>query len=417
MGEWYRGIAVAGSGPSSTDVHDLGPGTYFTDTSGVAKDYAKFRSTDSKWTARPAVLYGNFAEGSLGPVLDLTSGPDGQAWRQFEETSYVGMTNRQIMKTNPERYGPMFKEWVAQRGLNLNQYAAIVGPEYLRGGRQLCIRNPEVADRVIASMVGQSVYAPPPVLPNAISLTYSGRGQANGHIMVAVFAVVDAAANYFNQKFQEAAIHRVVKQDLQSIRDWQAKHPGDGALIAITFRRTVLNSEFMQNKVLIQPGDAFEFSSIYFAPSPEEAVKQMSAGREFVQGDIIDGPYKTVRRKQGIWIAPRGRVEEAALSSPWPMGWWRVWDGNTWYYYLGPNGVAMSSKTSPLNTRTPPAKAHNTGTWAYSTPKTLVITWKQVAGAPKPCKETFWNADEGCEQMNANSNLYSPLVAKRMESS
>lgn len=98
----------------------------------------------------------------------------------------------------------------------------------------------------------------------------------------------------------------------------------------------------------------------------------------------------------------------------WPMGWWRVWDGGTWYYYLGPNGVAMSSRTAPFNTRTAPAKAHNTGTWAYSPPKSLVVRWKQVAGAPKPCEETFYNAGEGCSQMNANSNLYSPLVATRM---
>jgi len=94
-------------------------------------------------------------------------------------------------------------------------------------------------------------------------------------------------------------------------------------------------------------------------------------------------------------------------------GWWRVWDGSTWYYYLGANGVAMSSKTAPFNTRTPPAKAHNTGTWVHSTPKTLVVTWKQVAGASMPCKETFWNASEGCEQMNANSNL-SRLVATQI---
>jgi hypothetical protein len=99
----------------------------------------------------------------------------------------------------------------------------------------------------------------------------------------------------------------------------------------------------------------------------------------------------------------------------WPMGWWRVWDGGTWFYYLGPNGVAMSSKTMPLNTRTAPAKAHNIGTWAFSPPKTLVVRWKQVVGAPKPCEETFYNADKDCGQMNANSNLYSPLVATRME--
>jgi hypothetical protein len=100
----------------------------------------------------------------------------------------------------------------------------------------------------------------------------------------------------------------------------------------------------------------------------------------------------------------------------WPAGWWRVWDGGTWYYYLGPDGAAMSSKTPPFNTRKPPAKAqtHNTGTWASSPPNTLVVTWKQVTGAPMPCQETFYNASDGCAQMNANSNLYSPLVATQI---
>jgi hypothetical protein len=98
----------------------------------------------------------------------------------------------------------------------------------------------------------------------------------------------------------------------------------------------------------------------------------------------------------------------------WPLGWWKVWDGNTWYYYFSADGVVRSSKTAPHNTRTPPAQAHNTGRYTYSPPNTLVVTWNQVAGAPKPCQETFYNAASGCGQMNATSNLYSPLVATRL---
>jgi hypothetical protein len=105
----------------------------------------------------------------------------------------------------------------------------------------------------------------------------------------------------------------------------------------------------------------------------------------------------------------------AASEDPdWPLGWWRVWDGGTWYYYFADDGVVMSSRNSPFNTRTRPAKAHNTGRWSFSPPHTLVVTWKQVSGAPKPCVETFYNAQKGYDQMNATSNLYSPLVATRM---
>ena len=114
----------------------------------------------------------------------------------------------------------------------------------------------------------------------------------------------------------------------------------------------------------------------------------------------------------GKWthLVRYGGADTEAL--PWPLGWWHIWDGNNWYYYFAPKGVVMSSKQLPYNTRRPPAHAHNTGVWSHSPPNTLVVTWKQVAGAPKPCMETFYNAGEGCAQMNANSNLYSPLVAK-----
>jgi hypothetical protein len=386
MGEWYRGIAVGGPGPVASDVHDFGPGTYLTDNLGVAKDYGKFRADDSNLkmnqrTAYPAVLYGNFAEESLGPILDLTSGPDGQAWREFEETSFAGMTNRQIMRTNPGKYGPMFKDWATRRGLNLNQYAAIIGPEYLRGGRQMCIRNPSVADQVVASMVGRSIYAPPPpVRPLAISMTYSIRGQANGHALVVAFMAWDAVLNHYNTTFQEAATNSALKRDLQSVRDWQAKYPGDGGLIVITFRRTILNSEFMQNKVLIQPGDAFEYSSIHFAASPEEAIKQMSVEKEAVQGDTIDGPYKTVRRKQCIWIVPRG--PDAVLFSP--VGKWQVSIGNWkgWFVFRNGGGCAWSETGGPEHQGT----WKNAGKelqWTYSDDPP---GWERIFHAPLPLK-------------------------------
>lgn len=166
-------------------------------------------------------------------------------------------------------------------------------------------------------------------LPMAINLTYSVRGQANGSAMVALFMVVDGVTNYINDYFQEAEVQRAVQLDLQSVRDWQAKYPTDGALLVITFKRTVLSSDFVQKRVLLHPGDVFEFNSLYFGERPEEAAKQMSDTREYVQGDTIDGPYKTIRRKQAIWIAPRQHPEEKAFQTP--VGRWQVrigdWSG------------------------------------------------------------------------------------------
>ena len=44
----------------------------------------------------------------------------------------------------------------------------------------------------------------------------------------------------------------------------------------------------------------------------------------------------------------------------------------------------------------------------------LVVTWNRVGGAATACCETFYNAHASCRQMNANSNLYGPLVATRL---
>jgi hypothetical protein len=96
----------------------------------------------------------------------------------------------------------------------------------------------------------------------------------------------------------------------------------------------------------------------------------------------------------------------------WLYGWWKVWDGNYYYYFFGPGGVVQYTKSKPSNISGPPIRANNTGTDTY-TLNQLVINWKQVIGAEAACRETFYNAVPGCQQMNATSNLYSPLVATR----
>jgi hypothetical protein len=98
----------------------------------------------------------------------------------------------------------------------------------------------------------------------------------------------------------------------------------------------------------------------------------------------------------------------------WLNGWWKVWDGNTYYYFFGPGGVAQYTKTPPPNTSGPPKRATNVGRYTNTPPNEVVIRWNQVAGAEAACQETFYNAAPGCRQMNATSNLYSPLVATRL---
>lgn len=105
----------------------------------------------------------------------------------------------------------------------------------------------------------------------------------------------------------------------------------------------------------------------------------------------------------------------AAGPHGWLHGWWQVWDGNRYWYHLAPNGVATYTKMQPANLNRPPSRPTNVGYFSYTAPSTLVVTWNQVAGAPEPCEETFYNATPGCKLMNARSNLYGPLVATRLE--
>jgi hypothetical protein len=96
----------------------------------------------------------------------------------------------------------------------------------------------------------------------------------------------------------------------------------------------------------------------------------------------------------------------------WLKGWWKVWDGNTYWYHFGPNGTVQYTMTEPTNLSSPPIKPTNVGNYSYTLPSTLVVTWNKVSSAPVACRETF-HAVSGCQQMNGKSNLYGPLFATR----
>jgi hypothetical protein len=108
-----------------------------------------------------------------------------------------------------------------------------------------------------------------------------------------------------------------------------------------------------------------------------------------------------------------GGPPTADPSLTWLYGWWDVTDGNPYYYYFAPGGVVQYITTRPT-TEGPPQKPGNIGRYAYTPPNQLVLNWNQVIRAEAACQETFYNAASGCQQMNATSTLYAPLVAKRM---
>ena len=99
-------------------------------------------------------------------------------------------------------------------------------------------------------------------------------------------------------------------------------------------------------------------------------------------------------------------------SLRWLHGWWKVWDGNTYYYHFGTQGSVGYIKTRPLASSPAPANPVNRGAYAFDSDGKLVVTWNATGGATT--RETFYNASSGVTMMNATSNRYSPLVATKV---
>lgn len=346
---WYRGTAT-GVMPARGETHDLGDGVYYTDNLQTAYSFAGMRTQSEDQL--PYVSWGRVDPAAQGRVLDVTSGPMKTAWDRFsaEPNPMTGTTNLDLMKMGGGNYGRMFGFFLSREKLNLSDYDIIIGPNYLQhGGRQMCVRTRAVQNNVDSRFVPGAPPKPAgtgPANAMTINLTYSARGQANASALVCIFLIADAALHYFTDKFREADTQAALKATVSGVRTWQNEYPTDGALIVITFKRTVASSDFIQNRLLIQPGDNYESDSVYFGETPEAAAKKFQQEKEWVQGDVIDGPYKTVRRKQGVWIPPRLAQDNVALASP--IGGWKVkigdWSG--WFTFRANGSCAWSDAAS-----------------------------------------------------------------------
>jgi hypothetical protein len=140
---WYRGEG-AGVPPAKPGghLHDLGDGMYLSDTEDVAWQYAKTRA--NKQASDYRVLEVTIDRQSLGRVLDLTTDP---RWSKFmREPMVPGSKNPALMKSRwdyvrgqNELYGQFFKEFCRANSIDLRSYDAVIGPEYVRGGKQMVI--------------------------------------------------------------------------------------------------------------------------------------------------------------------------------------------------------------------------------------------------------------------------------------
>lgn len=131
---WYRGEAVGVSQEAGkTNPHDFVDGMYLSDRVDVAAKYAELRTADPNarrvWSA-PIDLTGL-------KVLDLTTD---KRWEKFLAPADPRLPHGEtLIKQANENYGRLFKQFVAKEKIDLNQYDVVIGKEYVRGGRQLCV--------------------------------------------------------------------------------------------------------------------------------------------------------------------------------------------------------------------------------------------------------------------------------------
>jgi hypothetical protein len=130
---WYRGEAVGVvQEAGKTNPHDFADGMYLADTVEVATQYAEARSND-----RDARRVWSVPIDTQGmKVLDLTADP---RWQKFLRPDPRLPDGEVLIKQANENYGRMFQNFVKKESIDLSQYDIVIGKEYVRGGRQLCI--------------------------------------------------------------------------------------------------------------------------------------------------------------------------------------------------------------------------------------------------------------------------------------
>ena len=145
---WYRGegLGVPAAVPGAA-LHDLGEGLYLTDNAAVAGEYAALRAGASPELAR--TLTATLDPRILGRVLDLTTDA---RWAAYLRSSPVpgGATVEHMIKMANENYSRFFEQFLRSNNIRIADFDAIKAQEFVRGGTQLCIRNPQVQAQVRA---------------------------------------------------------------------------------------------------------------------------------------------------------------------------------------------------------------------------------------------------------------------------
>lgn len=177
---WFRGegVGVAAS-RAGGDVHDFDDGVYYTDSYDVAKSYAQMRSTQpgNERVYQVSVEMKNIR------VLDLTTHPE---WEKLMKSPLLpsqpkGPTTEQFLRSAPasQNYNGFFRMFLKNAKLDLKDFDAVIGPEFIRGGKQMCILHKDGVPSAIANNL-KSIRVP--VNSKPVPATPVGRLRFQGKI-------------------------------------------------------------------------------------------------------------------------------------------------------------------------------------------------------------------------------------------
>jgi hypothetical protein len=319
---WYRGegIGVPPSEPGKNS-HDLGDGMYLTDTESVALQYAKTRA---KGEAPWQVVEVRVERQSLGRVLDLTMDP---RWLKFmTEPMFPGMNHPDLKKSRLdhlrikyELYDQFFKEFQKANKIDIKEFDAVIGPEYVRGGKQLCILHknglPTKLNIRIRSLfrsrMANFAFKPPSNWPRAI-----GRAL----ISIGIGLVIAYVVSKITQRINDSVIRQKMEEFLPEFEKFAAAMRvnivdrlahGEGAYVSAYIE---LDFDMIPNQDWLNPD--------YLTGPPLVHI----AGLTVTATDVSNTPVKHTKDKPGLlsggtwqdlhyfWISCKPPVEKEEVE-------------------------------------------------------------------------------------------------------
>ncbi|MBI3681949.1 MAG: hypothetical protein HY235_16325 [Acidobacteria bacterium] len=294
---WYRGqsSSVAPAQPGG-HIHDFGDGMYLTNSLSMAEEYARTRTANGGGAAE--VLTVTLERAELGRLLDLNSDP---RWQQFLRRQQLpGVTTEQLIRQANENYGRFFDGFVQENNIRIQDYDAVIGPEFVRNGTQLCIRHRGGQPSQLAVQVRGRLQpvAAAPAMPVAPGQALVQQSRVQGIVgNQAAMALLGQLLSGAIQSLGDIGTRREVQRRLQTthaaaIQNILAR--GDGVLVIIAMQEWII-PDFNGNR-------ARGLLSVYVEGGPTQTAA-LASWRNTPK--LLQGPPLGWRRyEQYAWIDP-----------------------------------------------------------------------------------------------------------------